>query len=260
MGGISMGRLGQLNTNVLKIKNRIGLPVTDTSGMDCFERCFNKDHFLNYPKKITYQYNSRGFRDAEWPIDLSDVIWCVGDSFTSGIGQPHEETWPALLEKKTGTRCLNLGEDACSNHKIALRAQEIYKLYKPQLIVVMWSYFSRRTINGKDLQFDKNDFGPKQDLLNFVKNFNIVNSLPTNIVHLLIPGAFIDRNLYPNPKLTLDYIFMKYNIFNNKQYKDILTFPQLDSARDYHHFDIKTSELVCDLIMEKINNFDKTSE
>jgi hypothetical protein len=175
-----------------------------------------------------------------------------------GIGQPYEEIWPQLLENKTGKRCINIGEDGCSNDTMALRAQEICKLYRPKLIVVMWSYFSRRRTNDKNVHFDNDDFGAKQDVTNFVKNFKIVDSLPTNIVHLLIPNACVDIDKWSRQKL--NYIFIRSNVLNNQQIEEILTFPQLDRARDYHHFDIKTSELVCDLIMEKISNFDKTSE
>lgn len=245
---------------MLTIPSKISGQISTTSGMDCYERCVDKKHFLNYPKEITYQYNSRGFRDREWPEDLSDVIWCVGDSFTVGIGQPVEETWPQLLEKKTGKRCLNLGEDGCSNDSIALRIQEIYKLYDPKLIIVMWSYFSRRRIDNKNVQFDRNNFGVKEDITNFIKNFKIiVDNVPTNLLHLLIPNALIDVDT--RSRKISDYILGKFkNTLNDQQYEDILksilTFPQLDRARDCHHFDIKTSEYVCDLIIQETKNFD----
>ena len=230
------------STYMLKVLSRINLPIHYTSGIDCLESCLNKKHFQNYPKSITYQYNSNGFRDTEWPKNFSDVIWCVGDSFTVGIGQPHEETWPAVLEKKTGTRCLNLGEDGCSNDTIALRAQEICKFYKPKLIVVMWSYLSRRRINGVDVQYDDNNFGVANDLTNFAKNLKMVNELPVDSIHLLVPNAFENNKLL------------------REKYPNLITTSNLDYARDYHHFDIKTSTVVCDLIIKKISNLDKTSK
>jgi hypothetical protein len=235
-----------LNTFVLKIKNRIGINKswewTVTSGLDSPKECLDKDHFQNYPKKITYKYNANGFRDDEWPEDLSDVIWCVGDSFTVGIGQPFEETWPKLLQKKLGGRCLNLGEDGCSNDTIALRIKEIFKLHNPRLIVVMWSYLARRRIDGENVFHDKNDFGDDKDLVNFSKNFKIVNDLSTNIINLLIPFGFNNMKLL------------------EKKYKNLIFTQQLDYARDHHHFDIKTSELVTDLIIEKINTLDNFSK
>jgi hypothetical protein len=230
---------------MLTIIKQINIPSTATAGIDCLEYCLNKEHFRNYPKNIIYQYNSRGFRDAEWPNDLADVIWCVGDSATMGIGQPFEETWPQLLEKKTGKTCLNIGEQGCSNDTIALRTQEIYRLYKPKLIVVMWSYLSRRRVNDENVQYDENNFGVENDLINFAKNYKLVNDLPVDVIHLLVPNAC----LFGNNKLS-DHL-LEFNI------KNVLFFPQLDHARDYHHFDLQTSNYVCDLILKKINEFDK---
>ncbi len=227
---------------MLKIRNRINIEKSwqdaVTSGIDSPKECLDKDHFQNYPKKIIYKYNTNGFRDHEWPEDLSDVIWCVGDSFTVGIGQPFEETWPKLLQKKLGKRCLNLGEDGCSNDTMALRIKEIFKLHNPRLIVVMWSYLSRRRINGENVDHDKNDFGDDKDMANFSKNFKIVNDLPTNIINLLIPFEFNDMKLL------------------EEKYKNLIFIKRLDYARDHHHFDVKTSEHITNLIVEKIENLD----
>ena len=54
---------------MLEIRNKIGIKEDTTLGMDCLELAMDKEHFLNYPKEITYRYNSRGFRDNEWPED-----------------------------------------------------------------------------------------------------------------------------------------------------------------------------------------------
>ena len=225
---------------MLKIRNRIGLEESSTSGLDTPELCKDLAHLRSYSKKISYRYNSRGFRDHEWPDDLSNVVWCVGDSFTVGIGQPFEETWPQILQKKTKKRCINLGEDGCSNDTMTLRIQEIYKLYHPKFIVVMWSYFSRRRVNGKNVQYDKNHFGDQQDFENFIKNYETVNSLSTYVYNLTIPNSFSNtetlKKRYPNLK------FVK----------------QLDYARDHHHFDVKTSHGICDLILK--NNIDILSK
>jgi hypothetical protein len=223
---------------MLKIRNRINIKNSIISGIDCPALCLDKEHFRNYPKKISYKYNTNGFRDHEWPTDLSDVIWCVGDSFTVGIGQPFEETWPNLLQKKLNKRCLNLGEDGCSNDTMALRIKEICKLHNPKLIVVMWSYLARRRRNNKDVGHDKNDFGDDMDLLNFSKNFKIANESSTNILNLLIPFAFDG----------IDSL--------KEKYKDLIIIPQLDYARDRYHFDIMTSEYVTELIKKKIQTID----
>ena len=238
---------------MLKVNHKIK-SLRKTSGIDCIEKCFNKEHFKNYNKEVSYQYNSTGFRDLEWPTDLSDVVWCVGDSFTVGLGQPFEETWPQMLEKKILKRCLNIGEDGCSNDTIALRALEIYKLYKPKLIIIMWSYFHRRRVDNQDIHFDKTNFGPNEDIKNFANNFWIVDSLPIKKIHLTIPNAFIDLNKYS--KKAFNYILSKFNFLDQNQINKINSFNQLDYARDYHHFDIKTSEYISNLLMEKIKDLD----
>ena len=218
---------------MLKIDNRIGFEERSTMGMDSQELCMDLAHFRSYPKKINYRYNSRGFRDHEWPEDLSDVIWCVGDSFTVGIGQPFDETWPQVLQKKTNKRCLNIGEEGCSNDTISLRIQEINKLYNPKLIVVMWSYFNRRRVNGVNVQYDEREFSDEQDLRNFVSNYETVNSLPINVCNLTIPTPFSDEDAV------------------KKAYPDLNFVKHLDYARDYFHFDVKTSNGICDLILKK---------
>ena len=235
---------------MLKIRNRIGLEESGTSGIDDPELCGDLSHFRAYPKSISYKYNSRGFRDDEWPEDLSDVIWCVGDSFTVGIGQPFEETWPQVLQKKLGRRCINLGEDGCSNDTISLRIKEIYKLYNPKLIIVMWSYLARRRANGVNVNHDKKDFGNKEDMQNFLKNFKMVNELPFPLVNTIIPNAYVRTD-------TLDHFIKK--ITGNISW-DLTVVEQLDYARDYHHFDVKTIEHVTNLIIEKIENLDSSSK
>ena len=220
----------------------MGIPESKNSGMDTLEECQDKDHYLSYTKDISYRYNSRGFRDHEWREDLSDVVWCVGDSFTVGIGQPFEETWPQLLGKKLGKTCLNIGEDGCANDTMALRIQEICKLHSPRIVVVMWSYFARRRVNGENVHHDRTHFGADKDMANFSKNFKIVNELPTKIINLIIPFAFDDIKSV------------------KEKYKNTIFTRHIDYARDHHHFDVKTSRGVSELIIKKIIEFDNTSK
>jgi hypothetical protein len=79
-------------------------------------------------------------------------------------------------------------------------------------------------------------------MINFNKNFVQLNQLPTNIIHSIIPFAFENEKLL------------------QEKYKNLIVTEQLDYARDYHHFDIKTSELVTNQMVEKINHLDKSSK
>jgi hypothetical protein len=222
---------------IFVVKDRINFQ-SNFSGIDSPECCLNRKHFQNYKKKITYHYSSHGFRDLEWPDNLSDVIWCVGDSFTVGIGQSQEETWPQLLQKKIGKRCLNLGEDGCSNDTMYLRIKKIVELYNPKLIVVMWSYLHRRRIKNTNVHYEKDSFGFKNDIENFDKNFNLCQKLNVKLIHLIIPNACENMN------------------YLKKKYPKLQLIKQLDYARDYHHFDIETSKYIVDLLVKKIKNFD----
>jgi hypothetical protein len=120
------------------------------SGIDCYEHAYDKEHFLNYPHEIAYNYNSRGFRDQEWPEsfeELQNSIWCIGDSFTAGVGVPREHTWPYLLNKATSIRTINVSLDGASNNWMARHAQMILTEIKPKFMVIHWSFSHRREMN-----------------------------------------------------------------------------------------------------------------
>ena len=117
------------------------------SGIDSLKYCLDKEHFKSYPHDITYCYNSRGFRDAEWPVNLKELqsaIWCVGDSFTVGIGSPLTHTWPQILQQTTQRRTINVSMDGASNMWIARKSLDIVNQIRPSYLVIQWSYISRR--------------------------------------------------------------------------------------------------------------------
>jgi hypothetical protein len=117
------------------------------SGLDSFELCLDKKHFESYPHDITYNYNSRGYRDAKWPDtieELQSAIWCVGDSFTVGIGSPIEHTWVYQVSKQLNRRTINVSMDGASNMWIARKSLDIINKIQPANMVIQWSYISRR--------------------------------------------------------------------------------------------------------------------
>ena len=124
------------------------------SGMDSLEKCQNKNHFKSYPYPVEYVYNSRGFRDAEWPNDIDQLkhaIWCVGDSFTEGMGSPAEHAWPYLLHKQTNIRTINVSLDGASNEWIARKTIDILTEINPEYIILHWSYLHRREISQQEI-------------------------------------------------------------------------------------------------------------
>lgn len=166
--------------------------------MDSLQECVDKDHFRSYPHDVDYNYNSRGFRDSEWPQSLSELknaIWCVGDSFTVGLGSPYEFIWPQVLSAATGRRCINVSMDGASNAWISRRAQQIIHEVNPTHMVVLWSYIHRRELSdinlsdeARRLQFEKYNLG-SDDLTNFINCYiNLKNcTATTSIFNGIIP-------------------------------------------------------------------------
>ena len=124
--------------------------VWEYSGMDSPTDCLDKQHFKDYPHTVTYNYNSRGFRDVEWPDNLRDAIWCIGDSFTAGVGAPIEHTWAYILEQRSGRKCINISMDGASNNWIGRRALAILEEVNPKNIVIHWSHLHRRESTIED--------------------------------------------------------------------------------------------------------------
>jgi hypothetical protein len=167
----------------------------DHSGIDSVEGCRNKKHFKNYPHTVEYVYNSRGFRDADWPDSLEELknaIWCIGDSFTVGLGSPLEHTWPYLLQQQTGRRCINISMDGASNSWIFRNGVSIIKNINPKTIILHWSFIERREQPNKLIDQAWNDYytamwDPSWPMDVKLENFN---TLPAGIQDELLtnPG------------------------------------------------------------------------
>jgi hypothetical protein len=223
------------------------------SGMDFLKRCHDKNHFENYTKNISYYYNSRGFRDAEWPTEgkLKDCIWCLGDSFTVGMGQPIEETWANVLQQKTNTRTINISMDGASNTWIARKAKYILKEISPATIVIQWSYTERRESDNASLpdckrrkhHNEKDILIDASDAKDFIKCFLDVETHKgnTDVVHTFIPRWSLPPGKYFFEDSDFMKLLFKYHGLDANDIKLTTDSAQLDWARDGHHYDIKTS-------------------
>ena len=167
-----------------------------TLGIDSFFNCRDRWHYIRYPHAITYNFNSRGFRDSEWPEDLNTVTWCLGDSFTLGIGSPAEHTWPSQLNQQ----CVNVSMDGASNAWIARQACHILQL-QPTNMVIVWSFLERR--ENSNIKLDDLDRRLPGQLLSepdhfdhFLQCYRTVqaNQGSTNIVHAFVPGHYPVNN------------------------------------------------------------------
>jgi len=264
-----------------------------TTGIDSLESCIDRQHFRLFPHRVEYVYNCRGYRDNEWPESLSELqksIWCIGDSFTVGLGSPLEHTWTYLIQKFTDRRSINVSLDGGSNNWMARKAIRVLNEISPEYLIIHWSYVSRREL-GVEAALNKkwNTF------YNNVKDSSWPNcdrsqahKLPTEIINeikLKHKGwrneIFDDERVIPHVrcnteddvKNTLDCI---QQVEQNKGLSKIihsfipkfvprshkgivenqiegLVIPEitcLDLARDGHHYDIKTSHSLVTKILQ----------
>lgn len=224
--------------------------VWSESGIDSPEFCHDKTWFYKYPHDVEYHYNSRGFRDAEWPTDpddLKDAIWCLGDSFTVGLGSPIDHIWPRVLQARTGIRTINISMDGASNDWISRQAKQIQQEIQPYHMVIMWSYLHRREsknhrLDDESRRMHTDPHGDiSTDLENFKSNISSVIDGTSNLSQLIIPQAFPEYTWekirgkdwpkdYPDDPETLSE-FIKYEIRNK--------FNCWDSLRDEARLEIK---------------------
>lgn len=110
-----------------------------------FDSEWRAERISPYPYAVEYKFNSRGFRDREWPNPIAeDTIWCFGDSFTAGIGSPVEHTWHWQLELAAGRPAITVAMDGASNQWLARKIHYLLRYLQPRNIVVHWSYLHRR--------------------------------------------------------------------------------------------------------------------
>ena len=284
----------------LMIPSKVNLHC-EFSGLDSLEDCLDKDHFRSYPHPVEYHYNSRGFRDSEWPeslAELKNAIWCVGDSFTVGIGSPYNFTWPQVLSTATGRRCINFGMDGASNNWISRRAQQIVKEVAPAHMVVLWSYIHRREhANSKWSDEHRiihyNKTTDIDDFENFVNCYTQLNAvaMSTNIFNAMIPNAMVVLNCkkiwydirdsswpdFPLSRSEFEMLpeYIQHKIFSQQKFKNqfelmfartefikshnLLQLTNLDYARDRHHFDAITSNFFVQEVCKTLFSSDQSS-
>lgn len=259
------------------------------SGMDSLELCRDKQHFLEYPFDVEYSYNSRGFRDAEWPIDIKDLknaIWCIGDSFTVGLGCSFAHTWPQVLQARSGIRTINISLDGGSNDWISRRARQIQDEIAPKYLIVMWSFLHRRENKNRLLDDERRrikiNVGEEhiEDLENFKSNIDrLSGGTQTKLLQFIVPGVFQEKSIWQTirgpdwplecpqnldslPTFIKREIFKKFKCWNKlknevwlesanikQNVKPVL---QLDFSRDGFHFDFVTAQWIADQILPEL--------
>ena len=172
------------------------------TGIDSLNRCLDRELFTHWPHAIDYRYNSRGFRDQEWPQDLQSAIWCLGDSFTVGLGSCFAHTWPQVLGQHSQRRVITVAMDGASNEWIARTACDAYDLAGPGNIVIMWSYLHRREHPDADRSdLDRRLHAVRSTMAQDLKNLSVcrkqvhTHCVDANLIELIIPNfvTFFDH-------------------------------------------------------------------
>lgn len=101
---------------------------------------------------IEYRFNSRGFRDREWPENIKDVIWCVGDSELLGTGITYEQACPRQLELITGRTTIDISIPRASNDWIARQCRILIEELKDDVdtILIQWSFTTRSELSSDE--------------------------------------------------------------------------------------------------------------
>jgi hypothetical protein len=151
---------------------------SNTFGIDSKEGCSDPNYFDAYPFKIEYKFNSRGYRDTEWPETLSELqnsAWCIGDSQTMGIGCPLEHTWVWILQHTIKQRCINVSMQGASTDWITRKTLRVLDEIKPKLLIIHYGHFNRG-------ELDKNvDDEDRRAPYKYVFTKDIINNLIGNI-------------------------------------------------------------------------------
>lgn len=168
-------------------------------------------------KKITYTFNSEGFRCDEFTNDPSFIT--LGCSNTVGIGLPIECTWPHIISEKIGLKCFNLGIGGSSSDTAFRLGYHYINKIKPKIVFFLRPYGPRLEIINKhantplisygnwNINFHKlntNDYLYHyiQDDNNFLLNRE-KNTLAIKLLCLELNIKFIAIDAEKTPKLDL---------------------------------------------------------
>ena len=98
-----------------------------------------KGTIRSFGYSIVPRFSRWGTRGAE-PVAGQRTWISVGDSFTIALQVEEEQTYSALLAASHGVQVLNAGVDGYSTWKEAMRAMQLGRHFRPE--VVLYSYFT----------------------------------------------------------------------------------------------------------------------
>lgn len=166
----------------------------DNSGIDSEGSCFDLQWYKSFPHPISYQINSMGFRDRDHG-SLEGKVFAIGDSFTMGIGQPYEHTWPVMLENLLGEEIVKLAGDGVSNDWIQRVLDKVIEM-RPKAVFVMLTFVHRELIKNsegiKHLHYDEDAsfYHPEWNEKMLDKTKEYLEKMRSSATRLKIPVFF----------------------------------------------------------------------
>ncbi len=157
------------------------------------ETSLNREDFQTH-----VSINSDGYRDYEHGVwDGRKKIAVVGDSFTFGFGVEQNESFPSLLEKKTGFEVFNFGISAYGTEQELLLIKDNIVYYNPDEIILAF-YMNDLRENVKFGLFNVTDGKLKYNNKKFKSSVALVmREFMSHHSHLysLVYSALIDKSI-----------------------------------------------------------------
>ena len=216
-------------------------------GLDNPKYCkTDKEVFDNWPTgdRISYAFNSRGFRDEDWPAtleEMQDSIWLIGDSFTMGMGIAYHECYKKAIEQATGKRVVDISLDGTNPNWRRRIALKIIREIGPEWLIIHWGYIWRYKRKYRTLAQEVRDTifkNQEQSAMDgFIKTFRTLWDEPkgqTKLIHNFLP-KFAGQNK------SQKQIFAEIQKFTGEHSPYICwDNEQLDTGRDGWHWGTKT--------------------
>ncbi len=118
--------------------------------------------FANREFADSFHTNSAGLRDNEESLNRPSII-CIGDSYTLGWGNSEETNFPAMIERKSGQKVLNL---SMSSYGTAREFMKLKTIDTTNVHYIFWQYCFNDEAENR--VYIKNDFSlPVQPPKNF---------------------------------------------------------------------------------------------
>jgi hypothetical protein len=187
-------------------------------------------------KKISYKFNSHGFRSDEFSNKPSMVS--LGCSHTCGVGLPLENCWANIVSNSLNLKNFNLGIGASSNDTAFRMAHHWLTQLKPKVVVHLSTH--RHRLEYHDDNSEIHNLGTWSDSqlwkawalnaansdMNFLKNTLAIQHICNNLGIKLIQIEYEKLHVF--------------KIIEN------------DFARDLRHRGVKTNQNIAEHILSKI--------